>query len=127
MADRLLLYCQQKIQNTTDTGKGQAVQFQRANQRSFLEILRSLRVSGYMSLELVPLKPVLPDLRFCDGDQIMLSTLAVCAGLSVAVLAEASMNHRPGHSLSDHLAKVGVTRDADMNLYLNGHRPLGAI
>lgn len=103
------------VQNTSDNDKGLVLQSQLASQRSFLERLRSLKASGRVSLELDPLNPVLPDLKVEDADQITVPMRPGFVGVYGAVLAEASMIHRPGHTLSDYLAKAGVTRDADMD------------
>lgn len=103
------------VQNAPEADKAQVAQAQLASQRGFIDRLRGLKASGRVSLEMDPAKPVLPDLRVEDEDQITVPARPSFVGVYGAVMTESAMIHRPQHTLGDYLNKAGITRDADMD------------
>lgn len=105
-------------QNVQDTDKATVLAQSQAAQRQTLARLRSLEPTGRVSLELNPMRTVLPDLLLEDGDQITIPFRADYVSVYGAVLSESSFIHREGLSVRHYLERAGLVRDAEPSMAL---------
>jgi protein involved in polysaccharide export with SLBB domain len=101
-------------QNSTDADKLQLFQMQ-SMQKTMLEKLQTLKVSGRVSLDIDAEHPTLPIMWVEDGDIINVPIKPSFVGVYGAVLTESSLLHRPSYSVGDYLDKAGLTREADLD------------
>ena len=100
-------------QNVQDADKATVLAQSQAAQRQTLARLRALEPTGRVSLELNPIRTILPDLLLEDGDQVTIPYRSDSVGVFGAVLSESSLMHREGLSVRNYLARAGLVRDAE--------------
>ena len=105
-------------QNVQDTDKAAVLAQSQAAQRQTLARLRSLEPTGRVSLELDPVRTLLPDLLLEDGDQINIPYRSDSVNVFGAVLSESSFIHREGLNVRNYLERAGLVRDAEPSLAL---------
>jgi protein involved in polysaccharide export with SLBB domain len=94
----------------------QSTQAQFATQKVAVERLRTLEVSGRISLDLDASGGAqsLPPLELEDGDTITVPTHTDFIGVFGAVEITAAMRFRPGQTVRDYLERAGLRRFADI-------------
>ena len=105
-------------QNVQDADKATILAQNQAAARQTLARLRALEPTGRVSLELSPIRTILPDLLLEDGDQVTIPYRSDSVGVFGAVLSESSLIHREGLSVRNYLDRAGLVRDAEPALSL---------
>ncbi len=100
-------------QNVQDADKATVLAQSQAAQRQTLARLRALEPTGRVSLELNPIRTILPDLLLEDGDQLTIPYRSDSVSVFGAVLSESSLMHREGLSVRNYLNRAGLVRDAE--------------
>ncbi len=102
-----------ELQNVGTADKTGGVQAQIAGQKLILSRLQGLKASGRIALDLDTDNPQPPPITLEDGDQITVPSRPSFVGVFGEVFAETSFLHKPAYTVSDYLAKAGLTREAD--------------
>jgi protein involved in polysaccharide export with SLBB domain len=105
-----------QLQNiTSDSDKGNLVQAQLAGQRLMLERMQDIKASGRISLDLDPIKTVLPPIILEDGDTILVPMRPSFVGVFGEVYLDSAVLYRESNTAMDYLNRAGLTREADID------------
>jgi len=105
-----------QLQNiTSDSDKGSLVQAQLAGQRILLERMQDIKASGRISLDLDPVRTVLPPIILEDGDTVMIPMRPSFVGVFGEVYSNSAVLYRESNTVMDYLNRAGLTREADID------------
>jgi protein involved in polysaccharide export with SLBB domain len=107
----------ERLSRATTAEEASATRTQLESQRATIGLLRSLKSSGRMVLELEPESSSvnqLPDLALEDGDRLFVPNRHSTVGVYGAVYNPTSLIYKPGKRLEEYLDMAGgTTRSAD--------------